>query len=318
MRRWQRVCPGQKGGMDSMTQNEIKFANLLGKIMLVIGGLGAVATIALRIWIFPGMINSGNGELDSPWTVMGFMLLCILALVALGFFTSGIRREVSGGSCILLAGGMLAAALVLLIAEGDDLLSAYQNGETMHIIQGALGVLSAVALLLLGRRLLVEGSTRRGISQWSMLLPVLWMWLRIVNYEMSYASLARLEDGFFGFAMLVFELMFLFKLARYTAGVGQVRTGSIFFYSAATMLFALSSPVVKIIVHMVDDGMSVQAFDLAGASDLAVGFLALLVGITYLRGTEPLAPDEPSEEEVYPVEGELIFAGEDDSEESVD
>ena len=294
-----------------MTQSEVKFANLLARIMMAIGGLGALVTVVLRVWLTPGVISSTNGVLDSPWTVMGFMLLCLAGLVVLGFFTRGIRREVSGGPCVALAASMLAAAVVLVIAESDDLLGAWHNGETMLLIQGVLGALSAVALVLLAWRLLSEGSTRRGMAQWIMLLPVLWMWMRVINYEMSYASLARVEDSFFGFAMLVFELMFLFKLARYTAGVGQVRTGSIFFYSAATVLFSLSGAVVKILMHLMNDGMSVQAYDLAGAGDLAVGILALAVGITYLWGVEPEAPDETSEEEAFPVEGELIMASDD-------
>lgn len=300
-----------------MTQNEVKFANLLGKIMMAIGGVGALVIVVMRMWLTPGMINSTNGELDSPWTIMGFMLLCLVALVVLGFFAGGIRREVSGGSCVALAATMLVSAVALVIAEADDLVGALQSGEVMQLLQGALGVLSALALVLLGWRLLSEGSTRRGISQWTMLLPVLWMWMRVVNYEMSYASLARLEDSFFGFAMLVFELMFLFKLARYTAGVGQVRTGSMFFYSAAAALFSLSSSIVKMLLHLMNDGMSVLAYDLAGAGDFAVGILALAVGITYLRGSEPEAPEEDSEEKAFPVEGELIIVSDEtDAEES--
>lgn len=299
-----------------MTQNEVKFANLMAKIMMAIGGGGALVTVVMRVWLFPGIINSNNGVLDTPWSVMSFMLLCLAGLVVLRFFANGIRRELSGGSCIALAAAMLASAVMLIIAEGDDLLSAWQSNETMLMIQGALGVLSAVALVILAWRLLSEGGTRRGMAQWIMLLPVLWLWMRIVNYEMSYSSLARLEDSFFGFAMLVFELMFLFKLARYTAGVGEVRTGSMFFYSAATALFSLSAPAVKVIMHLMDDGMSVLAYDLAGAGDFAVGVLALVVGITYIWGAEPEAPDEPSEEEVFPVEGDLIMAGVDSEEES--
>ncbi len=294
-----------------MTQSEVKFANLLGKIMMAIGGVGALVTVVLRVWLTPGVINSANGVLDSPWTVMGLMLLCLVALVVLAFLTGGIRREISGGPCVALATSMLAAAVALIIGEGDDLLAGYQSEDVMAMVQGALGVLSALALVVLGWRLLREGSTRRGISQWTMLLPVLWMWMRVINYEMSYASLARFEDGFFGFAMLVLELMFLFKLARYTAGVGQVRTGSMFFYSAATALLSLSGVAVKVIVHLLDDGMSVQAYDLAGAGDFAVGILALAVGIAYLWGTEPEQSDEPSEEEAFPVEGELIMASDD-------
>lgn len=288
---------------------------MLGKIMMAIGGVGALVTVVLRMWLSPGMINSTNGQLDSPWSVMGFMLVCLLGLVVLGFFTGGIRREVSGGACVAMAATMLVSAVALIIAEMDDLLSALQSGETMHLLQGALGVLSAGALVLLGWRLLAEGSTRRGISQWTMLLPVLWMWMRVINYEMSYASLARLEDSFFGFAMLVFELMFLFKLARYTAGVGQVRTGSMLFYSAAAALFSLSSSLVKMLLYLLNDSMSVQAYDLAGAGDFAVGILALAVGITYLFGSEPEGEEEVTEEEAFPVEGDLIMVS-DESEDS--
>jgi len=126
----------------------------------------------------------------------------------------------------------------------------------------------------------------------------------LVNYEMSYNSLARLEDGFFGFGMLVVELLFLFKFARYIAGVGIVRSGFMVFYAASTALFSLSAALVSVYFYLVNDGMSVTAHSLTCPADFAVGALALVVGITHLYGEEPIQVEEielPEEE----------FAGED-------
>lgn len=298
-----------------MTQSEMRFANMLGRIMLAVGALGTVVTVVLRVWLSPGVINSSNGMLDAPWLVMGFMLLCLVGMFVLGLMVGGFRRETVGGPSVALAMSLLAAGALLLYGEGETLWLTLNNEiPVLQIIQGVLGVLSALAFVVLAFRLLSEGASRRGIAQWIMLLPVLWMWFRMVNYEMSYDSLVRIEDAFFGFAMLILELLFLFKFARYIAGIGVVRTGFMLFYSLSTALFALSSVAVKVIFFYMNDGLAMDAYGIATVGDLAVGVLAVAFAVTQLFSQEQIQSEEFELPEEESAGKDLILSSNEDEE----
>lgn len=291
-----------------MTQSEVTFANLMGKIMVAVGALGTAITVVLRVWLSPGVINSNNGMLDAPWLVIGCMLVCLVGLFLLGLKMGSIRRELVGGPSVAMAMSLMAVSALLLYSEGESLLLAFNNTvPTLQIIQSVLGVLSAFALVALSLRLLSEGASRRGIAQWIMLLPVLWMWFRVVNYEMSYNSLVRVEDAFFGFTMLILELLFLFKFARYIAGVGLVRTGFMLFYALSTAVFALSSLAVQVIFFYKNDGMSLNAYGIATVADLAIALLAAAFAVALLFGKEQVQTEEFELPEVESAGKELII-----------
>jgi hypothetical protein len=131
---------------------------------------------------------------------------------------------------------------------------------------------------------------------------VLWVWLTLANYEMTYASMVRLSDGFFTLAMYIMEMLFLFFFARYIAGVGKVGYGTLLFFSSAATLFVLSAPLVRIAMYLLQDGEAFAAAGAAGFADLAVGVLALTVSVTLCQslsaaGAEPAAEDADSIEE---------------------
>ena len=66
-------------------------------------------------------------------------------------------------------------------------------------------------------------------------------------------SMVRLSDGFFTLGTYIFELLFLFYFARYMAGVGKVGAGMLLLFSCGATLFAISTPVTKMLMYLLQD-----------------------------------------------------------------
>ena len=255
-----------------------------------------VAVFALRAWLLPSVRDWETGLFTPNNYVMIFTAVGLLAMAVLGYLAAGTRHEIDGVGCRMMALALLLCGVVMIATEGfagyGSMLNlrdvAQVEGQplltaSLLVAQNVFGVLGGIAFIVLGMRMLSEGVTRRGIAQWSALLPVVWVWLRLVNYEVSYASMVRLSDSFFGLLMVIFELVFVFKLARYVSGVGRMRTGVMAFYALATAVFALSAPAVRLIMFLMGDSTAFEAHDLAGVSDFTVGLVALAMGVSLLK-----------------------------------
>ncbi len=295
-----------------MTQRTQVFKNILSGVMLLLTGIGTAAVLAIRIWLTPSVRDWETGLFSPNYLAIGVMLLCLAALLVMGRLCGPDRREIAGRPAMALGIVLLMAGATLAIYEAvnlwgalSDLFSAVDAlaaipgsvslfSPILQVVQSLVGVASGGTLILLCMRLFSEGATRRGIAQWSALLPVVWMWLRLLTYEMSYASMIRLEDSFFGFVMLLLEMWFLFKLARYVAGVGRVSMGSLLGCSLSTALFALTAPAVRLCMYLLQDFSSYEA-SLATAEDFAIGCLAAAVALTLALSLDPVQESAPSE-----------------------
>lgn len=289
-------------------------ASILARIITALSFLGALAMVALRTWFMPAQRDIDTGLFANNIPVI---IMSLLLLVLFGFFAYslryGVRQEIVGRPSLLLsvvlmavgAGVALNCAAELmghlgLLEYGVNYAAAtptpLSNG--MLWAQSLCGLLGGVALVRLGWMLASEGATRRGMGQWSMLAPVLWVWLTLANYMMSYASMVRVSDGFFILMMYVSEMIFLFIFARYIAGVGRVSNGFLLFCSCTATLFALSTPVVRMVMYLMEDSEAYAAAGQAGIVDLAIGVLALAVGVTMSQSLSiPPAEEEDEEEE---------------------
>ena len=313
-------------------------ASKLARIMAGLGSLGAVVTVLMRVWLSPSQLDMDTGLFASNLPVIGLMLLVLLVLGCGVFVTrGGFRQEITGKpllvlSIVLLAvGGVIAvfgvaeilARLGILTLSTVTVASAGVAGNASVLLQWLQSVfclLGGVALVSLGLSLASEGVTRRGVSQWGMLAPVLWIWFLLANYEMSYASMVRLTDGFFTLATYIMEMLFLFFFARYIAGVGHVGFATLLFFSAGATLFALSAPLVRLVLYLLQDVEALGAAGAAGPLDLAIGLLALTVSVTLCQSLSSAAAQQSrgdEEEEWFSAEAtvELIEGFEETGEE---
>ncbi|MBR5524519.1 MAG: hypothetical protein IKU51_04560 [Clostridia bacterium] len=286
----------------SMTQTWLKG-------MIWIGAGVSAAVVVLRLWLLPAVADWQTGMFASNYWVIGFMVAALIALAALRYLAGPFRREIHGPAAVVMAiaalftGAVLAVMSVLelfrILGGGVVLFDGSEESATslLSILEHGFGVLGGAALIRFGWALLTEGATRRGIAQWSILAPVLWALVRLVGYEMSYASMVRIEDNFFGFIMLIVELLFLFRLARFASGIGRVSAGSLMGHAMATAIFAISGPVTRVGMYLLQDHQAFAAYQLAGPTDLTIGVFALVVGIALLSG-EDIGVQEDSLSEV--------------------
>lgn len=296
-----------------------------------------VVTVLLRVWLLPTLRDSDTGLFASGEATIALLLLGLVALAVLGYLGRGPRAEICppGGLWVavslLVSGGLLLVSSLwdgwVWLALGETPAPAATTDSVLGIValvlQLVCGLLGALSLVRLGLVLLSEGRTRRGIAGWSMLLPVLWMWFRLARYEMSYVSAVRLSQSFYDVLMFVLELLFLFRLARYTAGAGKVGSGSLQFLSCATAVFALSGPLVRLGMYLLGDTEAFLASRLAGLPDVAVGLVALAVAFALPQGevagqSEPVSSEEDVEADAdaaVSAEVDLIVPLEEESEE---
>lgn len=265
--------------------------------MVVLGCGVTAAVMAMRLWLLPAAADWQTGLFTSNYWVIGLMLAALIAFGVLSYFSGPVRREIVGTPAAVTALASMLLGLVMMGSGGFELLRIYgvldgghisEVGRTLPTLEYVFCLLGGAAMIRLGLAMLSEGGTRRGIAQWSILAPVLWTWFRLIGYEMSYASMVRIEDNFFGFVMLVVEMLFLFRLARYASGIGRVSAGSLMFHAMATTLFAVSGPLVRLGMYLLQDHMAYDAYHLAGPLDIAVGIFALVVGVSLLYGEESL------------------------------
>lgn len=271
-------------------------AGWIARIMAGVGGFGALLVVLLRVWLSPSQRDIDTGLFATNTPVIVLMLVLLAALgVGLYLTRGGFRQEIMGKPSLVLSIVLLAAGGIIALFGGAEILSrlgafpmstasgtdtVLPFGSLLPWLQSVFCLLGGVALVRLGLGVASEGATRRGMSRWGLLAPVLWVWLTLANYEMSYASMVRLSDGFFTLAMYIMEMLFLFFFARYIAGVGKVGYGTLLFFSAGATLFVLSAALVRVLMYLLQDGEAFAAAGAAGIPDLMVGLLALTVSIT--------------------------------------
>lgn len=280
---------------------------IMARLMAGVGCLGAVALVLLRVWVMPAQRDIDTG-LFAP-NVFVIVLSCVMLAVlgALVFIMrGGPRREIVGKPSLVLSVVLLVVGAIMVLMGGLDLWTAFRTPsyDDVSVIVRALPwlqtvfcVLGGLALAMLGLRLASEGGIRRGMAQWSLLLPVLWSWFVLANYEMSPDSMVRVTDGgFFTLAMYIMEMLFLFRFTSYVAGVGRNGVGSVLFFSAGATVFALSNPLVSLLMYLLQDVEAASAAGAGGLVDLAVGVLALTVTITLCQSLSAPVEEEASEE----------------------
>ena len=274
-------------------RNTMKRKMIIGWIMAAIGLLGAVVTVVLRVWLMPAQRDNDTGLFSTNNVVIILTLVLVVALAVLALLMRSVPRDkLEGKSSLFLALVVLVAGVTFVFTGALDIWSAVR-ADTLPMESSRLTVilqwlqrifclLSGVALARFGLQLTSDDTEQQPITQWSLLAPVIWMWLLLVNYEMNSASMVRLTSGYFTLMTYIAELLFLFYFARYMAGVGKVGVGMMLLFSSGAALFALSTPAVQIITHLMGDS---AAFEAAGTADdlglhLMVGLLAVTMSVT--------------------------------------
>lgn len=288
----------------------MKRKTIFGWIMATLGMLGAVATVALRVWLAPAQRDNDTGLFANNAVVIILTLVLVVALAVLALLMRGVSREkLEEKSSLFLALVVLVTGVTFVFTGALDVWSAVRSDilpiESSQLtvilqwLQRIFCLLSGVAFVHFGLQLTSDNTERQPVTQWSLLAPVIWMWLLLANYEMNSASMVRLTSGYFTLMTYVAELLFLFYFARYMAGVGKAGVGTVLLFSSGAALFALSTPAVQIVTHLMGDS---AAFEAAGTADnlgldLMVGLLALTMSVTLCQRLSAVSAEESKKAE---------------------
>ena len=284
--------------------------------MAVLGSAAAALLALLRVALMPLLRDADTGRFATNVPAVAVALLTLLALLVLSLFCQRERADVPTSRALpasfagLLAGGMVGAVAaydVFRLMFGGILPppgQVQENNLSKIILYGllAFGVLGAVYLVRFGLQIASEGGTRRGMSAFGALAPVMWAWCRLAWYEMSYTGTIAWSEKFYDFLMVIFELLFLFKLARFTSGVGKTTTGGMLLFSFAAALFSLSGPLTGVGLYFIGGAEAYSVSHLAGIADAGIGVLALAVGWALVRGMREQPPIEDDSEEYFEEE----------------
>ena len=260
--------------------------------MVVLGGGMAVVTAVLRVALMPFLHDGDTGRFSANYIAIAAVAATLLVLMFLAVHTYRSRvdittpRAISSASAAIIAGGVLGVSsayqMGLWLLDGTlpepGLLQV--NTLSLLVLCGMLtfGLLGAIGLIRWGLRVAAESGTRRGMSTWWMLTPVMWAWFRLVWYEMAYAGTIGWSEKFFDFLMVIAQMLFLFKLARFSSGIGRVTSGEMLFYTMSTVLLSLSGPLTRVSLYFFVGMEAYLASDLAGVADFGVGVFALAFG----------------------------------------
>ena len=234
--------------------------------MLAAAGAAAGAAVlvtVLRTWLMPLLRDVDTGLFSANIPAIAVTLAVLLALFLLGR-RMGRRRIDIGGKCTMtLSLAAIFAGAVIGVCGLWDIYSLLTGGVSSSVAQSVariaavtkflcvlFSLIGAVSLVRFGLQVASEDGTRIGMSTWPLLAPVLWVWFRLVWYEMSYVSAVRLNESYFDYMMLIFEILFFFKLARFASGIGTTRPGMLMFFAGGAAVFSLSAPLTRALLYM--------------------------------------------------------------------
>lgn len=261
------------------------------------GVLGTVLLSVLRVALMPQLWDTDTGRFAVNVPAMLFVAVSLVLMAVLALRTPRERidiplsRALPTGAAAIAAGGLLGITALYdafrwLIGGTVPAPGQIQlNLLTKFVMYGMLvfGVLGAVMLVLWGLQVVAEGGTRRGMSTFGALAPVMWAWCRLAWYEMSYASTVGWSEKGYDFLMVIFELLFLFKLARLVSGVGKASPGEVLCYAFASSMLALSGLAVRICLYFAGNADAYLTSNLVGVADLGFGVFALIFGLSLVR-----------------------------------
>lgn len=307
--------------------------NGLKKWMLWITLVTAAGMLFVRLVAAPrGWLPATPDWDPALWTALlgGVVLLVVLILCRLckSPATTIDHRQLASVSTVSILCGS-AMLLCSVFEVGVFLKTGETPAPNTTVISGADGLLMALTwvcgilggafLAWLGFSWLTRYISYHGQHRLWALTPMLWGWMRLARYVVSYSSTVNVEKNISEFLMLIFTLLFFFAFARYVAAVGDESKTSpiLLFYACGAFLFSATAAVIRLAGYW-NRSLASSLPQMAGAADMAVGLLALAVAVAvaYTRRTETVfervrsehAEWLPAEEGVAPTAEEPTAA----------
>ncbi len=274
------------------------------KAAAVIAVLMAVGVTVLRVVLVT--------QAETAWFQYGMIGLLVVTMLVMAVLVNKKREPLPAvGGVFLIPGAVLSmlcgsVMLVTTIYDGWMWLSKGKTPPPNDRILGnvdafmlacaiVFGILGGVFLIQLGLQWVSDNGSVAGRFRLMALAPVLWVWMRLARYEMSYASAVSIGQSFYDFMMLIVMLLFFFAFARYVSGVGARSPKQLLTFALCTGLLSISGPLTRFGLYLTNELDGVLASQLAGPTDLCIGifalYLAFALAFAYPQEEQPAADE---------------------------
>ncbi len=283
----------------------------------VITLVATVLTTVMRILLTPEMQDTQTGTFHVSYIVIGVMLISMILIAFFSLIRNSDTLHIGeiplhNRAPVKVAGVLLG--LSLMLSSLFDMFMWAVYGQTPPPNETVIGRLDSISLtftlifgILAGMYFLwlavklnenkMQSSPARSLAALS---PVVWIWVRLVRYQVSYASAIQVERSFYDFVMLIFTMLFLFSFAQYIAKINRRPPRMLIFYSLCTALNSLSGPVVVVALFLMGESEAFNSSRLAGLSDFAVGMFALCTAISLIFVNEKIDDNAQDSVEMQP------------------
>ncbi len=159
------------------------------------------------------------------------------------------------------------------------------------------GLLGGAYFLILAVTWLQNGRSSRGKWRLLALAPVVWCWVRIIRFELSYTSSLNLHRSAYELLMLVFETVFLFWFARFASGEGETPPRLFTGVALGAGILAGMACFTRVGMLVLQNRVAFEACALTVAADAGLCVLAFAMAFARAFAT-PADLNEPDEAEL--------------------
>lgn len=278
---------------------------------IAFGVLATLITTVIRVWLTPGSQDVSTGQFYVNYIIIGAF---VVSLAVIGILVLSGTGALAGMETLtkrqrlpMAVSGLLLGSVMVIVSLLDGWLwmtygltpppnERVISGLDSLSLQWTLifGVLAGLFFVWLGF-VLLGGTVKPSVAlSVGALAPVAWIWVRLVRFEVSYASATQVQQSFYDVLMLIFTMLFLFSFARYVSRVGQRSPRMTLLYALGALLFSASGYLSQAALYTVGETAAYNASKMAGITDLFVGIFALCAAWTMVygrtTGDEPPAP----------------------------
>ena len=290
------------------------------RLALIVAGIATVAVTALRVLLMPQMQDNRTGDFALGYGIIIAMLLCITVFAALAYADKtkplpameGLPLRTTAWSLMILGGILVLENLYDVVAYmAWDQMPAPQTeaaGISGLLLNGTFvfGLLAGAWALLQGYAWLTTGQLCRGKYPLLTLAFVLWLWLRLARYVISYASAVSVVETFYDYAMLVASLLFAMAFARYISGQTDYQSPTVFWTALATALCGVSATCTRFVMYLMGETEAYRASELARPTDLMVAVFAAMVAVALALGKSSITQTEEQVADEISAEQQLL------------
>ncbi|MDD3832886.1 MAG: hypothetical protein PHR18_03165 [Oscillospiraceae bacterium] len=269
-----------------------------------------ILTTVLRVWLTPGMQQTDTGNFKISYVIIGVMIFSFAALFVLvlagkgGIFhtNSMVRsdRMPMSVSCIFFGVVLLISSLFdawkwtvynQTPPPNENVINRLDSTTLTFTI--LFGIIAGLFLIYFGLKSSQSDLRLTPLFALGALLPVLWIWVRLVRYQVSYASAIPVEQSFYDFVMLIFTMLFLFSFARYISRIGESSSRLLLVYALCASLMSLSGTIASMSLFMLGESDAYNSSNLAGIADFGLGVFAFCTALSLTFAKEIDDAEEP-------------------------